>query len=494
MRATTLLLMLTAPVAAFGGEPEFTENFPLKSCHFTPQEGNQYFPLIPGRQLYYNNALRGGRGVRRTRGTLDHHGIRDPTDHIGAGNYRRQVITRVVEERETEDGELKEISRNFFPLCAPARDLYYFGEEVDDLRRGRDRRPRRRLDRGQARGIARHPHARLGVPVRHTLFPGTGGRRSAGSCRARGDRVCECRLPAGTFKGCIETRRDVAARAGRGVHQVLLSRVSAWSSTMTWSSRRSMAAVATKMTKTKIEHHPLVYCPGHSSASFAPPRLALALGDDPPAMQRCDACDDGEAQPESAGLAISAGVEASERAEDRLAIAFRNPFAIVLDHEAIQVFVAHDGDVHLLLRVTQRVGQQVAERELHEPRLHPGSFDAALLHGVDAALVRRTRQQHLAQPRRERNGLAAHAQSGMIEPRVIEHVGDQVVDLLHVGVDGAQLGAQGSSTSPSSTAAAKRTRASGVRISCDNAAVISFCDWMSWLTARTCRRDWWRGW
>ena len=30
----------------------------------------------------------------------------------------------------------------------------------------------------------------------------------------------------------------------------------------------------------------------------------------------------------------------------------------------------------------------------------------------------------------------------MIEPRVVEHVGDQVVDLLHVGVHGAQLGAQ----------------------------------------------------
>ena len=109
-------------------------------------------------------------------------------------------------------------------------------------------------------------------------------------------------------------------------------------------------------------------------------------------MQRRDARDDGQPEAESAGVAIAAGIEPRERAEDRRAIAFRNSFAIVLDHEAIQILVAHDGDVHLLLRVAQRIGQQVAERELHEPRLHPRGFDAVLLHGGDASLMRRTRR------------------------------------------------------------------------------------------------------
>ena len=55
MRAATVLMLLT-PVAAPAAEPAFTEDFPLKSCRFTPQEGNKYFPLMPGRQLYYNNS------------------------------------------------------------------------------------------------------------------------------------------------------------------------------------------------------------------------------------------------------------------------------------------------------------------------------------------------------------------------------------------------------------------------------------------------------
>jgi hypothetical protein len=36
-----------------------------------------------------------------------------------------------VEERETEDGELVEISRNYFAIDRATGDVYYFGEEVD---------------------------------------------------------------------------------------------------------------------------------------------------------------------------------------------------------------------------------------------------------------------------------------------------------------------------------------------------------------------------
>jgi hypothetical protein len=44
---------------------------------------------------------------------------------------KRVIATRVIEERETADGELVEISRNFFASCLPNRDVYYFGEDVD---------------------------------------------------------------------------------------------------------------------------------------------------------------------------------------------------------------------------------------------------------------------------------------------------------------------------------------------------------------------------
>ncbi|CAM2064825.1 hypothetical protein SCOR_05590 [Sulfidibacter corallicola] len=41
------------------------------------------------------------------------------------------VHTRVIEEREFIDGELYEVSRNFFAICSRTNDIYYFGEDVD---------------------------------------------------------------------------------------------------------------------------------------------------------------------------------------------------------------------------------------------------------------------------------------------------------------------------------------------------------------------------
>ncbi len=41
------------------------------------------------------------------------------------------VETRVVEERETEDGELAEVSRNYFAISKRTNGVFYFGEDVD---------------------------------------------------------------------------------------------------------------------------------------------------------------------------------------------------------------------------------------------------------------------------------------------------------------------------------------------------------------------------
>jgi hypothetical protein len=46
------------------------------------------------------------------------------------------VITRVVEEREWENGKLAEVSRNFF-VQAPDGSVCYYGEEVDDYKNGK---------------------------------------------------------------------------------------------------------------------------------------------------------------------------------------------------------------------------------------------------------------------------------------------------------------------------------------------------------------------
>ena len=47
------------------------------------------------------------------------------------------VTTRVVEERETRGGALAEVSRNYYAIDPATRDVYYFGEQVDEYSGGR---------------------------------------------------------------------------------------------------------------------------------------------------------------------------------------------------------------------------------------------------------------------------------------------------------------------------------------------------------------------
>jgi hypothetical protein len=41
------------------------------------------------------------------------------------------VTTRVVEERESEDNQLVEVSRNYFAVCTQTNSVFYFGEQTD---------------------------------------------------------------------------------------------------------------------------------------------------------------------------------------------------------------------------------------------------------------------------------------------------------------------------------------------------------------------------
>jgi hypothetical protein len=139
MRSTTvpvifLCTMLSPCGAALAQdeEPEFTAEFPLEDCNFKTEGGNDFFILKPGRQLYFSNLRCVDSGECDALEELwitvkpNLHRIRLPID-----GKMRTIWTRVVEERETEDSELKEVSRNFFASCQPMRDVYYFGEQVD---------------------------------------------------------------------------------------------------------------------------------------------------------------------------------------------------------------------------------------------------------------------------------------------------------------------------------------------------------------------------
>ena len=102
----------------------WTEKFNLAVCNWSSTGSNDFFILQPG----YQEILEGREGKDDVQLVIT---VLNETRKIGS------IETRIVEERETHNGELEEISRNFFAVCAPSNDVFYFGEEVDLYKDGK---------------------------------------------------------------------------------------------------------------------------------------------------------------------------------------------------------------------------------------------------------------------------------------------------------------------------------------------------------------------
>jgi hypothetical protein len=101
----------------------FAGDFDLTACTFTSRGQNPYFILEPGFQLVLSGDDDGDIVLL----TIT---VLDQTRNVGG------IDTRVVEEREEENGQLVEISRNYFAICRETNSVFYFGEEVDIYERG----------------------------------------------------------------------------------------------------------------------------------------------------------------------------------------------------------------------------------------------------------------------------------------------------------------------------------------------------------------------
>jgi uncharacterized Fe-S cluster protein YjdI len=203
-----LLLVTLAPwgtiVAAPKEEPEFTDEFPLQDCDFNTRGGNPYFILRPHRQLYLNNSRCVHAGdcedLEEVWITVKPQ-VRKIT--LPIGGRMRNVWTRVVEERETENAKLVEVSRNFFADCAPMHDVYYFGEEVDIYKNGK-------IVAHEGAWLAGKHRARPGMIMPDSAFV-LGSRYfqevAPNVALDRGEHVAtgfRINVPAGVFEDCIE--------------------------------------------------------------------------------------------------------------------------------------------------------------------------------------------------------------------------------------------------------------------------------------------------
>lgn len=97
---------------------DFTGDFFIADCTFATTGRNRFFVLEPGHEL----VLEGEDAGEELSVTIT---VLDDTIEVNG------VETRVVREVETVDGELAEISHNYFAYCRETGSVFYFGEDVD---------------------------------------------------------------------------------------------------------------------------------------------------------------------------------------------------------------------------------------------------------------------------------------------------------------------------------------------------------------------------
>ena len=117
--------LLWLPMAK-AGEPvgKWLDSFGVNKKTLASTGSNRYFIIDPGYELVFEGKEDGAK-VQLTITVLDE------TKKVDG------VETRVVEERETSNGKLAELSRNYFAFDPTTRNFYYFGEDVDMYKDGK---------------------------------------------------------------------------------------------------------------------------------------------------------------------------------------------------------------------------------------------------------------------------------------------------------------------------------------------------------------------
>jgi len=171
-----------APASA-KAKKKWTDSFHIEDCTFASAGKNRFFSLQPGHQLVLQS--------KREKVVIT---VLDETVMVAG------VETRVVEEREEEDGKLKEVSRNFFAICKEHGDVFYFGEEVDEYENGK-------VVKHSGAWRADEPDSKAGILMPGTILVGARHYQEiAPNAKDRAEIVeddATLKTPAGTFTHCI---------------------------------------------------------------------------------------------------------------------------------------------------------------------------------------------------------------------------------------------------------------------------------------------------
>lgn len=214
-RACTMLILLLValvlPVSgAWAHDPEFTDTFGRDRCTFTSVGSNPYLPLWPGYSLVLEGEEEDEGELLEVSVVLT---VLPETELVDG------VRTRVFEERESEDGELVEISRNFFALCRETGDVWYFGEDSMEIEDGEvvgmAGSWRAGVD-GARPGIVMPGNPLVGARYFEEIAPGVA--EDQGEVISRTEEVT---VPAGSFTNVLEIADTNPLEPDSGVDQKL---------------------------------------------------------------------------------------------------------------------------------------------------------------------------------------------------------------------------------------------------------------------------------
>jgi hypothetical protein len=186
---------------------QYTSQFALDECTFSSTGRNLHFSIRPGDRLVLEGTEDGD--VVRLQITVLNQARR--ITFVTEEGESLTVYARVVEEREWKNGELVEVSRNFFARCVQTSDVFYFGEDVDIYEDGV-------IVSHEGAWLAGQNGARPGL-----IMPGTfllGSRYFQERAQVAMDRAEHVKMrltvktPAGTFKDCVEVLETTPLEPG----------------------------------------------------------------------------------------------------------------------------------------------------------------------------------------------------------------------------------------------------------------------------------------
>jgi len=122
-----LCAAILVPAATGAGTKDarlWTDRFDTSNCAWSSTGKNDFFILKPGYQQVFE-------GREEKESVHLEITVLMETRNIGG------VETRVIEEKESHNGRIEEISRNLYAVCGPGNDVFYFGEEVDMYKDGK---------------------------------------------------------------------------------------------------------------------------------------------------------------------------------------------------------------------------------------------------------------------------------------------------------------------------------------------------------------------